>query len=102
MTSISLPYDVPIPLIQVEDVVFNYEAEEVEKSLWRRGLPKTAAKHVGDVTELRAWMAMSVREAVEQYGSGSRSFGLPVERCEDALWGEPEVYLEAGRASHGL
>ena len=82
-------------MLQVEDVVFNYEGQ-AEKSMWRKGRHATA-KHVNDILELRAWMTMSAREAGEQYGSGTRSYGQPVERCEDAPWAEPTVYFEAGR-----
>ena len=42
--------------------------------------------HLGSVAELQKWMAMSDREAVEQYGMGRH--GKVVERCGDAVWRE--------------
>ena len=44
----------------------------------------SAAMHLGSVAELQKWMAMSDREAVEQYGMGRH--GKVVERRWIPMW----------------
>lgn len=66
----------------VEDVVFNYDPNEVKDFMWRSSLPRgeVAVKHLPTVTEMQVWLDMPESQATEETDFGSRSYGT---FCED-------------------
>lgn len=82
----------------VTDVVFHFsettsQNAEVEDWMWRAHLPARgdlAVKHLPDIGELKAWLAMSDQQAPEETDFGSRSYGT---FCEDMPWNKS--YWEA-------
>lgn len=77
----------------VNDVVFNFDSDQVADYMWRTNLSSrgsVAVKHLPSVEELQVWLDKSDNEAPEETGFGSKSYGT---KCKDMPWNKS--YWEA-------